>query len=659
MSDNERRKRDVKIATREELLGRSSRGESKGTERRNGNEKRKISDRPEQKTRIEDERPKRRSEYEPSKRTSRRTSHEDPEVKRKRKRKKKIKRIIRATVILGTMLLILILLLLGLFNLFSGSKGKVRRAYARTISSYQKRSDIAETIFGRDAAKLMKKGDLSQSFSLAVTDNTAGASGIRLSGSMDKNTSSKTAAAQLSVGYKDMTAAQLKMYTDNKKIMFSSPGIYDDWLSMDCENIISQLSGSALGADLELSSDNEFSLKMFKDEESQGEIVLSLTEEMSQVFAKEINSLSKKAEYTKIKEKKTVMIDGQEKKLRGYKLDINGNDFKNALVNVLSKVRTNKKIKSLLSEYAKVQYDSVTLYKMLFKDPDELLEEYYKQMDTALEEINASSFIDTNAVVYIYKGVIADAQFNTVYNIDSDQVKVTLTGGMNGGKRPYEDVSLVLTLEDGKQTLTASYIENTDNFDNTFVNKRAFTLGNGDNDLNINTSLTFDKSTGVLNGSADLKTPSGGFINISGSGNLTKESGLTKLTSQEIKLDYNNALTLVMEGSYEIKAFKKRVDEPQGNITELFKADASQIAKIKETVAKNFDKSIETLNKALATMDGITNVPPENAEGVSEITTAEDGIHEITTAAEAKEQTDDSDNADKEKEQADDSDNAA
>ena len=98
-----------------------------------------------------------------------------------------------------------------------------------------------------------------------------------------------------------------------------------------------------------------------------------------------------------------------------------------------------------------------------------------------------------------------------------------------------------------------------------------------------------------------------------------------------------------MEGNYEIKAFKKRAEEPQGNVTELFKADASQIAKIKETVANNFDSAIDTLNKALASVDGITNVPVQDPEGVTETTTSQ----EVTTEA-ASSEISDSDSDDKE-----------
>ncbi len=643
MNEKDHRKREVKVATREELLGRSSRTEGKSSAGRRS-EYSRTPDRPRTERNKRQSTPQggRLTYTETNVRTKKRSSNEDPEVKRKRKKKKKIKRIIRATVVLGTMFVILLLLIMALFNLFSGSKGKVRRAYAKTISSYQKRTDIAETILGRDAVKWIKSGNLSQSFSLAVTDNTAGAAGLGISGSMDKNTSSKTAAAQLALNYNDVPAAQFKMYTDNKKIMFSSPGIYDDWLSMDCENVISQLANSALGADLELSSEREFSLKMFKDEDSEGEIVLSLTEEIMQVFNKEIDRLSKKAEYTKIKEKKSIMIDGEEKRLRGYKIDINGDDFKNALVNVFSKIRSNKNIKALLNERAKIQFESDPLVRAMLGSQEALLEEYYKEMDMTLEEINASTFIDTNAEVYIYNGVIADIQFNTVYNIDNDQMKVSLTGGMNGGKRPYEDVSLVISIETDNQTLSASYVENTDNFDNTFVNKRSFVL-DGDGKLELNTSITFDKSTGVINGSADLKTPSGGFVDINGSGNLTKENGITKISSNEIKLDYNNAFTLVMEGSYEIKSFRKRAEEPQGNVIELFKADASQVAQIRSTIAQNIDTAIDTLNKALDSVDGVSSVPPENAEGVSEATTSQDGQTEETTAQTADSEDEKSD----------------
>ena len=404
---------------------------------------------------------------------------------------------------------------------------------------------------------------------------------------------------------------------------------------------MSQLAASQLGQELEVSADNDFSLKLFTDEDTEGEVMLSLTDEVSQIFTKEMDSLSKKAEYTRLKEKKSVMIDGAEKRCRGYQLDIKGDDFKNSLVNVLSKLRTNKKIKSYLTEYAKIQYEDVALYKMLFDNPDKLVEEYYKEMDMTLEELNSASFIDTKAVVYLYKGVIADADFSTVYNIDQDQVKVDLKGGMFGGKRPYEDVSLVLTLDDSKQVLSASYTENTDNYDNTFVNTRSFVLGNGENDLDIETKLTFDKSTGVVNGSADLKTPSGGYVDINTSGNISKQSGMTRLDLQEIKLDYNNAFTLVMKGSYEVKAFKKKVDAPQGNITELFKADAAQLQQIKATIAQNFDTAVDSLNKAIESIDGVSR---EVTEGQSETTTAafsdgETPVTEETTLAETSDES--------------------
>ncbi len=650
MKENDKKRREVHVASREELLGRSSGRSGESTRRRTAKTSQRQSEkRTSESSQKQSEKHTQRQNGDEVKRHSstsqnrstasgKRTS--DPQ-KQKKKKKKKIKRAVRIALVLGVFILIAALLLIGIVNLLAGSKGKVRHAYAKTISSYQKRDDISRTILGNDVAKMLKKGDISQNFEIAVTDNTAGAANISLAGTINTNTSTKTADAQFTASYKDAAAAQLKMYTDNKQIMFSAPGIYDDWLSMDCENIMSQLAASQLGQELEVSADNDFSLKLFTDENSEGEVMLSLTDEVSQIFTKEMDSLSKKAEYTRLKEKKSVMIDGAEKRCRGYQLDIKGDDFKNSLVNVLSKLRKNKKIKSYLTEYAKIQYEDVALYKMLFDSPDKLVEEYYKEMDMTLEELNSASFIDTKAVVYLYKGVIADADFSTVYNIDQDQVKVDLKGGMFGGKRPYEDVSLVLTLDDSKQVLSASYTENTDNYDNTFVNTRSFVLGNGENDLDIETKLTFDKSTGVVNGSADLKTPSGGYVDINTSGNISKQSGMTRLDLQEIKLDYNNAFTLVMKGSYEVKAFKKKVDAPQGNITELFKADAAQLQQIKATIAQNFDTAVESLNKAIESIDGVSR---EVTEGQSETTTAvvsdgETPVTEETTLAETSDES--------------------
>ena len=636
MKDNDKKRREVRVASREELLGRSSsHSREDDTQRRSRTNSR---DGLEPIRRPSESRS--RTEREPVSEPAAKRRTPSTGQRPKKKKKKRIKRIFRIALVLTVFVLLAGLLLAGLFSLFSGSKGAVRRAYAKTISSYQKRDDIVRTILGNDAAKYIKKGDLSQSFTLKVTDNTAGASDISVNGTLNKNTSSKTADAQFGISYKDVPAAQFKMYTDNKQIMFSSPGVYDDWLAMDCDNIMTQLSNSVLGQDIDISETDDFSLKLFSGDESQGEVMMSLADEVSQIFTKEMDNLSKKAEYTRIKEKKSVMIDGAEKKCRGYSLSIKGDDLKNSLVNVLSKLRTSKKVKSYLAKYAEIEYSNVSIYRKMFDSSDRLVEQYYQHMDNTLDTLNRASFIDTNAEVYLYKGVIADMDFNTVYNIDSDQVKVNLHGGMYGGSRPYEDVSLVLTLASGAQTLTASYTENTDNYDSTFVNNRAFVFTNGEkNDLELQTNITFDKKTGVINGSVDVNTPSGGYIDLNANGTLTKANGMTTITAQEIKLDYNNAFTLVMEGSYSLKPFKQRVQPPDGNIIELFKADAAQIEQIRTTIGQNLDNAINGLNKALESIDGVTVETTQ--EGQSETTTAS----ETTTQSENEKDDDTSGSA--------------
>ncbi len=593
MKEQDKNRRSTGVSSREELLRNSER--RKKTPQKQTDERqprKKTSD-----TRRSDDIRKSTPQSDRRKSTPDRTR---PSTHKKKKKKKSwIRRYYRLIIVLVIFFLILLLLLSGVVRLFSGSKGKVRRAYAKTVNLYEKRDPILLDIMGKDAAKLIKKENVSQNFTLNLTDNTAGASGLSISGELNKNKSSKTADAQLTASYNDAAVAGLKMYTDNKKIMFTAPNIYNDWLEMDCENIVSQLADSALGANTEFSEDNDFSLQLFTDEKSEGEIVLSLSEEFSQLFTKEINSLSQKAEYKKIKEKKAVAIDGTEKNCRGYEIKINDEDFKNFLINMLSNVRRNKKIKNYLTQYAQLEYDSISALHLLFEDSDRLVENYYRQMDEALDRINKSTFTNTNATVYLYKGVICDLNFNTVYNIDEDKVNVNLRGGMYGGKKPYEDLDLTLELSDENKKLNFSYAETTDNIDSMLTHTTAFVIGNGSDDLVVTTKINFDKSTDIINGSANLTTPKGMYIDLSGSGNLKKSGGATTIDAQEIRLDYNGKLKLTMAGSYEIKPCNKRIEKPDGNITELFKADDAQLDLIEKTISDNMNSAVDNLNKAL------------------------------------------------------------
>ncbi|MBQ6553689.1 MAG: hypothetical protein IJL89_00525, partial [Firmicutes bacterium] len=451
MNDNDKQRRG-KVASREELLQRSRRDPS----RRESSQKRGHSD-DEVKKMTPSSEARRRSGSGTSQRgEERRRSEERPQKQstgaqrqgsrketpqhhaaRKRKKKNKLRRYYRLILVILVFVLILALIIGGIVKLFSGSKGTVRRAYAKTMSLYQKKPSVSETILGKDVAKLMKNGNYSQSFRLGVTDNTAGIQGLTVSGSMNKNTAGKTADMQLTAGYPDADLIGLKMFTDNKQIMLSAPGLYESWLSIDCDKNVSQLSQSALGKKIEFSDERDFPLKLFTDEDDQGEIVLGLGEQLGNIFTKQVDTLSKKAEYSKIKEKKVVLIDGAEKRCRGYELTIKGDDFKNFLINVISDVRKNKKIKNYLTNYAKMQYKEVALFNKLFDSPDYLVDLYYKEIDDTMDKIKNSEFLDTKAEIYIYKGVIADMRFSTVYSIDQDQMKIELTGGMYGGKKAY------------------------------------------------------------------------------------------------------------------------------------------------------------------------------------------------------------------------------
>lgn len=551
-------------------------------------------------------------------------------IKSTKKHKRKTGMYIRLAMVAMVFIAVVALVVSGVARLTSGNKGVVRRAYAKTIKVWQNRDGVYGAVLGNDAVKLLKNGNSSQSFNLELTENTVGANGIGISGEFNKNISSKVADARFDVTYQGTSMAGIKAYTDNKVIMFSAPGIYDKWLKINCDNVMSQFTQSALGVETEYSSDKEFSLKIFDDEQSQGELMLDFTQELGQIYTKEIDKLSKKAKYTKLSDKKAVKIDGIDKNCRGYQLEISGDDFKNFLVNVLSEVRTNKNIRKLISKYAKLQYDNVDVYNKLFDSHEYIVDSYYRQMDSVLERINASTFKDTTAVVYLYKGVIADMDFKTVYAIDKDSVNINLVGGMHGGsKKPYEDITLTLTMADAtNKNLIVSYIEETDTVNNTLSNNRSFRMGDGLKDLTLESKILYDKSTNIINGSARLQTPSGGHIDVSGSGTMAKANGTTSITAQEIKLDYNSAFTLVMDGSYQIKPVEKLTAPDNGTAIELFKADKAQIDNIKAEIAKNLNTAVDKVNTALASLKQTTK------ETNGEETTVEGETSETTTAVE-------------------------
>lgn len=513
-----------------------------------------------------------------------------------KKKNKKIKRRINIShlliVILGG-LIILGLIIFLCSRIFVTSETAVKKAYVKTIKEISQTNGVINEIFDDKIISLINDKSSTQDMSMEIKENTLDTrlNNMGISAQLNKDSKRLMGNLTAAVNYQTTPVFQVEGFTDNQNLLISVPGLYDKIFAMESNNIMKQYSASALGQDTQYNDLQDFSVNVFsKDKQEQGINILgNLKNEFVEIYNGQLERLADKMTYEKLKEKQSVEINNQPVMCKGYNVRAESDDVKAFVMEILKQIRTNKTIHSLVEEYAQIQYESIPIYQLMMEDPSYIVESYYKSLDEAMEKLNTAQFSDTSANVYVYKGVIAKAGARSIYTNGEERFVIQLIGGLTGGKNPAEDFNFFVNLQDDNIMLKFDAVGATDVTDNITTASSTYTLGNGSDDLVLNTALTYNKNDNSFTAQGKLSTPQGSYVALDGKGVVDKNKKMLTVTADDIKLDYNNIFTASMSGSYRVSSLQDKIKAPEGEKVEIFKADANAVKEIKNKIAENIN----------------------------------------------------------------------
>lgn len=520
------------------------------------------------------------------------------------KKLKKIKRRINIShlliVILGGIIILGIIVFL-LSCIFVTSEKAVKRAYVKTIREISQNNGALSEIFDDKIIDLIKDKSSAQTITLDINENTLNEklNGVGISATLNKDSKKLLGKLEASVNYQTTPLIQAEAFTDNKNLLISVPELYSKVFSMESNNIMEQYALSPMGQEVQYNDAGDFSINVFtKDNQEQGLNILGdLKNQFGKIYNTQFEKLADKMTYEKLSEKQEIEINGETVMCKGYKANAQGEDVKAFVMELLKQVRTNKKIRSLVEEYAQLQYESVPVYQLMMDDPSYIVESYYSSLDEAMEKLNTAQFTDTGANVYVHKGIIVKLGARAIYTNGEERFVIQLIGGLTGGKNPGEDFNFSINLQDDNIMLKFDAVGSTDVIDNVVTSTATYTLGNGSEDLVLNSSLTYNKKDNTLQAEGKLTTPQGSYVLLQGKGSVDKTKKTLTLNADEIKLDYNNIFNGNISGSYSVAPLDTKIQKPEGEAVEIFKADANAINQIKEEIANNLERLTSVADK--------------------------------------------------------------
>ncbi len=508
-----------------------------------------------------------------------------------KKRKKHRIRILRLLLVAAVFAAIIGLMVFLVSLVFATPETKVKKAYVKTMRMTEKRPDIFTEIVGEDIIELVKEGSSTQNiaFNINETNYNNRLSGVGVEAEINLDSKKVEGSADISVNYKNTPVFNFNAYTDNNQVLVSIPQLCDKVFAMENQNIMKQYSESVLGQDIEYTDLQDFTISLFNEDNGVEavNVLNDVKKELEDIYNTEFERLGNKMTYEKLDEKKEIAIDGEMKKCKGYKVTAESDDVRAFVVNILKEVRTSKKIRSLMEEYAEIQFQAVPLYQFMLESSDEIVDAYYNNLDEFMEKISAATFENTTANIYVYKGVIAQMGARSNYTAEDESFVIQILGGMYGGKKPYEDCNFSLSLQDDTQMIKFAFEESTDVVDNVSNNKKTYTVGNGTENLVLDVGIMSNETNGSLSADATLTTPDGSYVTVRGNGTVEKSKKAITVVADEISIDYNNIYNAYLDGTYSAKPLEDKPEEPQGEIVWVFKESEEGINQIKSQIAEN------------------------------------------------------------------------
>jgi len=476
----------------------------------------------------------------------------------------------------------------------SNPKVKVLKALKATGDDFKNKQTLIEKITGKDYLKDLEEKGTKQNMKFTMNStNIPELLQMKGSGlSMDSLYDIKNKKFMLNVGgiYKGTSLVDAQFYTDNKKLMISSPKLYNAWFTCDAEKIQEQYNTSVFAQNGK-APNQEITMKFFDDEKQLAGKELADTIQKGYLKANEkmLTTIGENIKVEKSKQDKNIEIGGVSEACTGYDVIISGEDTKAIVESIYDYMLEDPEVKKVLTKSLKYSYMQYGKY----NSPEAMVDDMYKQMKDARDKFkNSFTCENINAVVYIDKKDRAvGIDINTVINANNQKLEVKYSSDCKGKDNVADIIDMSMELTNNGEKIKLDFDSSSTTKGDAINEDMNLVIDLNKLPVSIKTKTEYNTKSGDFNGSLDLNAQGQG-INASCNGNskYDKSNKSLQLNFDKIDLRTNvdsKNVTISLDGSYTMAPIDKAIEEPTGEKLELFKLDKNKIVEIGKDIQKN------------------------------------------------------------------------
>lgn len=488
--------------------------------------------------------------------------------------------------------IILVCVIVAVVGAMGGAKGKVKSALANTTKEMAERVTVIDKSATDNISAMVSEGaaNITMKAEAIKYPYNENLEGMGINADMNIDAVNKKADGTLGITYKGVSVLDINGYTDNNIIMTMVPNLYDKWFRFEADNVMKQYAESPLGSDAEYDESTEMSLKLFPDENEVSMLdVTQYTEaglEIEKIFSDSFKNISKDIKYTKQSGKTDIIAGDVTKSCAGYEVIIPGEQVKSMIKEIATNVNENEQIKTAIESYTEAKFNTEYQYRYYYTNSDEMVNEIYTGIEDFIENLDNVEFSDCNIILYVNKKVIIDHKATLDITIDGDMLKIETMGGLKGNNKPSDvmDFSINFSDEQGNESLSLGYNDSLTIENDTVHSNIVIKLGETGNELKFILDNNYNDDEDTLIGTFRLVADEYNEMVLSYDGTLAINNDSLKAAFDNVTLSQNDNEMMNFSIEYGVVPFSGTIDEPVGEVIDIFKTDTETIQEIQNEI---------------------------------------------------------------------------
>ncbi|MBR6401367.1 MAG: hypothetical protein IKS17_09175 [Firmicutes bacterium] len=433
---------------------------------------------------------------------------------------------------------------------FGSPKANIKAEITKNYEDYRARETVRSVIFDDDMEKLLAGGDYTVEGSVKIDENTMDErlNGMGLSISSVTAASEKKASADIGLNYNGADLVRIMIASDDKTTRLHIPKLFSASFSVDNENVMMQLSKSAVFAQAAkeyLNESGDFSIAPFAMTDFNGALY-ALKGKVGEFGKAALDEAD--AALTYEKGEKGTAPDGSE--AYNYTVTLPAQNAKQCLTGFIGNIKNSEEYKKAVSTGVEYVYSTKPDVAKQYGDKDAVAKTIDDGLDELVKSIDETETEDIKINVMAYKDGI-----NFGVNQPIGGVNVKIDGNYD---RSTRILKVDAEFEKDGEKLACKYNDSISTNEGVINEKRSFTVESNGESTIFTTNADYNKADSTLKGSVEV-TNGSDVVKAAFDGTAAKTDGKLEIKANSVEVGDKSA-NVKMEGDYTLRT---RTEEPR------------------------------------------------------------------------------------------------